>query len=210
MKKLILIGGGGHCKSVLDCLDQNLFDEIIISDRPDKIGSTVLNIPIKISDDKLFQLKKQEFDYAFITIGTIRADTTRNEIYHKLIQNGYKLINIISSSATVSENVQIEEGVFIGKQAVVNTGTSIACCAIINTGALIEHDCKIGAFTHIAPGCILLGNVQIGHGSHIGAGAVIKQGVCIGSNVTVGAGSVVLKDIPDNATAYGIPSKVVS
>lgn len=209
MRKLILIGGGGHCKSVLDCLDRTLFDEVVISDSPKRIGDSVLGVPIVISDNQLAQIRTQGFDCAFIALGTVQADRTRKRIYDLLLQAGYQLINIVSNSAILSEYARVGSGVFIGKGAVVNAEATIGCCSIVNSGAIVEHDCEIGAFTHVAPGCTLSGNVRVGECSHIGTGAVIKQGVWIGSGVTIGAGSVVLDDIPDNTVAYGVPSKVV-
>ena len=80
---------------------------------------------------------------------------------------------------------------------------------IINSGAIVEHDCQIGAHAHIAPRATLCGNVVVGDHTFIGAGATIIEGVTIGSNVTVGAGSVVLRDIPNNVISVGIPSKII-
>lgn len=209
MENLILIGGGGHCKSVLDCLDRTRFEQVIISDRSERIGGAVLDVPVLINDEQLPQMREQGFDCAFISLGTIRAGTARKQICERLICDGYRLINIISDTAVVSGHAKVDFGVFIGKRAMVNAGATIGCCAIVNSGAIVEHDCEIGAFTHIAPGCVLSGGVRIGECSHIGTGAIIRQGVRIGSGVTVGAGSVVLRDVPDHTVSYGVPSKVV-
>ena len=80
---------------------------------------------------------------------------------------------------------------------------------IINTGAIIEHDCSIGDFSHIAPGAVLAGNVSIGSGCMIGANSVIKQGVKVGDNVIIGAGAVVLKDVNAETTFVGNPAKQI-
>ena len=101
------------------------------------------------------------------------------------------------------------EGNFIGKRVVVNANTSIGNHCILNTGTIIEHDCQIDDFSHMAPRTILCGNVQIGFGSHIGAGSTIIQGMTVGEGCLIGSGSNVTKTIEAHKVAYGNPCKVV-
>ena len=79
----------------------------------------------------------------------------------------------------------------------------------MNCAAVVEHDCVVGAHTHVATGAILCGGVKVGELSHIGAGAVIRQGIRIGARAVVGAGAVVVKDVPDDTTVMGVPARVV-
>ena len=154
-KKILLIGGGGHCKSVLDTLLLlNEYNEIAIVDVFENIGKSIMEIPIIGSDTDLAYLFKDGYEFAFIT----------------MVGNG----------------------------------------AIINTGSIIEHDCKIGEFVHIAPGAILGGAVEIGMNSHVGSGAIIKQQIKIGDNSIIGMGSVVTKGIGSNKKAYGNPCREVN
>ncbi|WP_320167922.1 hypothetical protein [Mangrovibacterium marinum] len=53
-------------------------------------------------------------------------------------------------------------------------------------------------------------NVVVGDNVFLGAGAKILGNINIGYNVKVGANSVVLKSLPDNCTAVGIPAKIIS
>jgi acetyltransferase-like isoleucine patch superfamily enzyme len=80
---------------------------------------------------------------------------------------------------------------------------------ICNTGCIIEHECIIGDFVHIAPGAVLCGNVSIGNGTFVGANSVIRQGISIGKNVTIGAGTVVTKDVPDQCRVAGNPQRLL-
>ncbi len=134
----------------------------------------------------------------------------RSKIFQFIKNKKGNLQTVIHSTASISNFVKIKEGCFVNTNAVINTGAKIGENTIINSGAIVEHDCKIGAHTHIAPGVTLCGNVVIGDHTFIGAGATVIEGMNIGSNVTVGAGSVVLKDIPNNVTSVGIPSKIIS
>jgi sugar O-acyltransferase (sialic acid O-acetyltransferase NeuD family) len=209
-KKLLLIGGGGHCKSVLDTLLQtNQYSEIAIIDKQKNVGKTILGVSIIGCDGDLLRFYREGYEYAFVTVGSIGNPILRVHLFKMLYEIGFKIPNIIDSSAVVSCNIRIETGIFIGKSAVVNAGAIIYKGAIINTGAIIEHDCIINEFVHIAPRAVLSGEVQVGKYTHIGANCVIKQQLNIGADSIIGMGSVVVKNIGDNTVAYGNPCKKV-
>jgi sugar O-acyltransferase (sialic acid O-acetyltransferase NeuD family) len=209
-KKILLIGGGGHCKSVLDSLlELNEYQEIGIVDKKENIGQSLYGIPFIGCDDDLQTLFHSGFDHAFITVGSIGNSSIRQKLYHQLIEVGFDIPSIIDSSARVSASARIEPGVFIGKLCIVNAGASIEKGAIINSGSIIEHDCQIGEFAHIASGAVLSGEVVIGKGSHIGANSTIKQQIQIGENTIIGMGSVVLKNLDRGIMAYGSPCREV-
>jgi sugar O-acyltransferase (sialic acid O-acetyltransferase NeuD family) len=209
-KKLLLIGGGGHCKSVLDSiLPLNEYSEIGIIDKNENIGESILGIPIIGCDDDLSKLYHDGYHYAFVTVGSIGEPSLRIKLYKMLERIGFEIPNIIDLTAIVSRQVKMERGIFIGKNVVINVGTSIKDGSIINTGSTIEHDCIINQFCHIAPGSVLCGEVEVGENTHVGAGSVIRQQIKIGSNAIIGMGSVVLKDIKGNVVAYGNPCKEV-
>lgn len=214
-KSILLIGGGGHCHSVLDSLhDSEQYDKVgIIAKDEDnylelKKDSIIADYLVG-TDAHLLRLFSQGWNTAFVTLGSVGNPIGRKKIYELLKHNGFHIPIIRDKTAVVSEWGDMGAGVYVGKNAVINTGSLIGDCAIINSGAIVEHDCKIGNFSHISPGAVVCGNVVIGENSHIGAGSVIKQGIHIGEDVMIGAGSVVVKDIPDNVKAYGNPCRVV-
>jgi len=207
-KKILLIGGGGHCKSVLDSLFKtNQYSEISIIDRKENIGGEVLGIPIIGCDNDLLHFYKEGYHYAFVTVGSIGDSKLRIKLYKEIQEIGFEIPKIIDLTATVSNHAKVDNGVFVGKKAVINAGSFIRRGNIINTACIIEHDCIIGEFSHIGPGAVLCGEVQVGANTHIGARSVIKQQIKIGSNTIIGMGSVVLKDIEDNILAFGSPCK---
>ena len=206
-KRLLLIGGGGHCHSVLDSiLAMKSYEEIGIIDNVDHSYS---GIPVIGTDDDVPKLYHCGWTDAVITVGSVGNTAVRRRLYQMAKKIGLFIPTIIDPSAISARGTEIGEGTFIGKRAVVNAGTIINKCSIINTGAIVEHDCVLGSFSHISPGTVLCGHVQIGADSHIGAGAVVKQQISIGENVLIGAGSVVVKDIPENVKAFGNPCRVV-
>lgn len=209
-KRLLLIGGGGHCKSVLDSLlEQNKYSEIGIVDKEENIGKVIIGVPIVGCDDDLQNLFREGYDFAFVTVGSIGNPTLRIKLFNLLSEIGYQIPAVIDNSAKVSKYSIIEEGVFIGKQAIVNAGSQIQRGVIINSGSIVEHDCQIGAFSHIAPGAVLGGGVVVGEHSHVGSNATVKQQIHIGSSSIIGMGSVVLRNVESNTMAYGNPCREV-
>lgn len=207
-KRILLIGGGGHCKSVLDSLLQlNDYSEIVIVDLKENIGKSILGIPVIASDDDLRILFKGGYEFAFITVGSIGDPKLRVKLYNRIASIGFKIPNIVDKSANISSFVKLGQGIFVGKNSIINAGSTIGKGAIVNTGSIIEHDCNIGNFVHISPGAVLGGEVIIEENSHIGSGAIIKQQVTVGRDSIVGMGSVVTKDVKSKAIAYGNPCR---
>ena len=204
-KRLVLVGGGGHCKSVLDtilCL--GTFNEIVITDQTSLIGSTIMGCKVVGNDDILPYLYYRGIKNAFITVGSIKSTRLRCRLYELIKSIGFNLPNIIDPTAAVSESAKLGKGIFIGKNAVVNCCAEIGDLAIINTGSVVEHECVIGALTHLSVNATICGQSSVGANSFIGAGATIIQGIQIGSHAVIGAGSVVLEDVGSNKTVYGV------
>lgn len=218
-KKILLIGAGGHCLSVLDSLLSSYdYEDIGIVDKDYSMLEAsnktlkrrfIMEIPIVGNDYDLERLFSDGYTEAFITVGSIGDIGIRKKLYQLVKNIGFHIPNIIDKTGIVSSYSICGEGIYVGKKAIVNTNTKIGNCAILNTSSVIEHECVIGDFVHIAPGSILCGNVYIGNETHIGAGSVIKQGIQIGKESMIGAGSVVLKNIGSNVIAYGNPCKEV-
>ena len=214
-KSILLIGGGGHCHSVLDSiLSSGAYKQIGIVAR-DKKNLDELKQDAQISkyligtDEELLNLYEKGWMKAMVTLGSIGDPGVRIRIAKALRVIGFELPVIIDPSAAVSKNAKIAEGTYIGKNSVVNAGAMIGENTIINSGSTVEHDCRIGDFAHISSGTVLCGEVNIGENTHIGAGSVVRQQILIGKNVLIGIGSVVVRDLPDGVKAYGNPCKVV-
>jgi sugar O-acyltransferase (sialic acid O-acetyltransferase NeuD family) len=141
----------------------------------------------------------------FIAVGD---NLIRKKIYDNLQQRNLVPLNAIHPSSVIDASATIATaGVMIAANVAINPLAVIGTGAICNTGSIIEHECIVGDFAHIAPGAVLCGNVKIGAGTFVGANAVIKQGITVGKNAMIGAGAVVVKDVPDNVTVIGVPAK---
>ena len=209
-EKIVLIGGGGHAKVVIDVIKENKeFDIVGILDVNENIGKNVLGIEIIGTDDMLHELYNLGVKKAFITVGSVGNVGLREKLMLFAKNIGFKFPNIISNSAMLSREISFGEGIFINRGAIINSETSIGDFVIVNSAAIVEHDVIIGKFVHISPNAVVLGNVKIGDYTHIGASSTIIQNSEIGSNVLVGMGSVVVKNIPSNVKAYGNPCRII-
>lgn len=195
MDKIILVGGGGHCKACIDVIEQEKRFEIAgIVDHPDMFGQNILGYPIIGCDDDLPDLFKK-YKNALITVGQIRSARTRIKLYNMLKSIGYTLPVIISPLAYVSKLACIEEGTIIMHQALVNVQATIGFNNIINSKALIEHEAVIGNHNHISTVSKINGQVKIENECFIGSGSTIANNISIVSNVIVPAGVSVYKKI---------------
>lgn len=210
MERILLIGGGAHCSSVIDTLNQQaLFEPVGILDTFDKIGKEVLGVPIIGEDSEMLEFFQKGIKYAFISLGSVGDSRLRIKLKEKAEHIGFQFPTVIDPTAIVSKHVKIGAGTFIGKGAILNTNVYIGEHTIVNTGAIVEHDCRIGDFVHIAPGTTMSGSVSIGNNSHIGTNSAIIQNINIGDNSIIGAGSVVIRDIASFRKAYGNPCKEI-
>ena len=195
---LILIGGGGHCKSCIDVIEQEKKYQIAgIVDVSEKIHQKILGYEIIATDDDLHELVK-EYDYFFVTLGQIKTPDKRIRLFEMLKDLGAKLPVVVSPLAYVSRHAKIEEGTIVMHYALVNAGAKIGSNCIINSKALVEHDAVIENHCHIATGAIVNGGVKVGSGTFFGSNAVSKEYVEIGENSVIGCGAKIIKNIPTN------------
>ena len=208
-KEIILIGGGGHCKSCIDVIESSgEFTIAGIVDSKDKIGETVLGYKVIGSDDDLTELK-QKYEYALITVGQIKSAAIRIKIFNSLNKIGFTLPVIKASTAYVSPHASIEDGTIIMHQAMVNANVTVGKNCIINTKALIEHDSLIGDNCHISTNSVLNGDVNIGDECFVGSCSTFVNGISITNNVFIGINSVINKSIMEPGIYVGNPIRKI-
>ncbi|MEK6581813.1 MAG: acetyltransferase [Nitrospirota bacterium] len=207
--KIILIGGGGHARVLIDLiLVSDKFEIAGILDSELKKGKMVLNIPVLGSDNLLADLYGKGIRNACIAVGSIKDNSKRKMLYEKVKQVGFDMPYLIHPQAVVSKSdTRISSAVQIMAGVVIQPGVLIGENTIINTGAIVEHDCSISSHVHICPGTVISGSCIIGEGAFIGAGATIIHGVKIGKGALIGAGSVVIDNVPEGAAVKGVPAK---
>ncbi len=190
--KIVLIGGGGHGRSVLDAaIRSKVFSQIVITDPDISAGSEILGCQVVGADEMLPGLLADGFKQAFVAIGSIKSTEHRREVFRRASEIGFSFPNIIDPSAVIGLSVKMGRGIFVGKNAVINADAEIDDMAIINTGAIVEHGCHVGAFAHVSVGAVVCGDVRVGDDAFIGANATVIQGVTVPNGGVIGAGCVV-------------------
>ena len=208
MKNLILVGGGGHCKSVIDVAESAGYTILGILDRPEEVGKRVLGYEVIGTDDDMAKYAdKADF---IVTVGQIKSPNLRVKLHQMLAETHCKLATIIASTAHVSKHATIGEGTVIMHQAFVNADAHIGMGCIINTASIIEHEAMVGDYCHVSTGATINGGASIGNCSFVGSQSVINQCVTIGENIIIGAGSAVVTDLPSNCIVVGVPAKPIN
>ena len=180
-----MIGGGGHCKSVIEAAGSTGREIKGILDLPEYLGSDCLGYKV-IGNDSDIPKFVDECEFV-VTLGFIKNPGPRIRLHHLIEKSSGKLATVIAST--------------------VNAGATIGKGTIINTAANIEHDAFIDDYSHISTGAMVNGDCKIGKSCFIGSGAVVANGVTTVDECTVGAGGVVTEEITESGTYVGIPVK---
>ncbi len=192
-KNIVLIGGGGHCKSVIDVAESAGYTIVGILDTKENVGKKILSYSIVGTDDDIVDyVDKALF---LITVGQIKDPTLRMKLHQKVLNVGGKFATIIASTAYVSKYATIKEGTVIMHNAMVNADANIGKGCIINTFANIEHDAIVGDYCHISTGAMVNGNCVVGDGTFLGSQAVMVNGISVAAGCVIAAGSMVRKNI---------------
>jgi sugar O-acyltransferase (sialic acid O-acetyltransferase NeuD family) len=193
--QIILIGGGGHCKSCIDVIEQEGKYRIAgIVDMAEKVGQSILGYPIIGTDDDLPELV-QEYKNVIITIGQIKSAYLRINLYDQAKQLNAQFPVIVAPTAYVSRHASIQEGTIVMNHALINAEARIGINCIINSKALIEHEVFVGNHCHISTGVKVNGQVTISNECFIGSGATLANNININEKVIVPAGTTVYKSI---------------
>lgn len=191
MNNIILIGGGGHCKSVIDVIEQEgKFNIVGIVDKLE-LHSDVLGYSVIGNDFDLVSLAKK-YRYALVTAGQIKTPALRIKLFDLAVKAGFKMPSIISPRAYVSPHATIGRGTIVMHDALVNANVTVSDNCIINSKALIEHDTVIESHCHISTYAAINGNVIVERGCFIGSRATTKESIIIEKNSFVKAGGLVV------------------
>jgi len=190
--EILLIGGGGHCHSVIDIIEQE--DKYTIAgiiDKKELIGTKVLDYEVIGCDDDLEKLYKK-YSYAIVTVGQIKSNSLRVKLFDLIKSIGYTLPTIISPFSYLSKYAKVDEGTVIHHHALVNANAKIGKNCIINTKALIEHDVIVEDNCHISTGSIINGGVVVKSDTFVGSNSVTKEYITIKKSSFIKARSLVV------------------
>ncbi len=204
-EKIVLIGGGGHCRSVIDVAESAGREILGIIDDFRPVGDSVLGYPV-IGSDRDIERYVNETEF-IVTVGQIKDASVRRYLHDRVLGAGGKFATLISPLAHVSRYAQVGEGTVVMHNAVINAGAVIGNGCIINTASNIEHDAVIGHLTHISTGAMINGGAVIGNNVMVGSGAVVLQNVIVDDGCVIGAGAVVARPTEEIGIYVGVPAK---
>lgn len=187
-KKLILIGGGGHCASCIDVIEQEGQYEIYgILDSKFTTDTIISGYRVVGDDKEIGKYAKRGFHF-LIVVGHLGNSEVRKRLYKLVLSCGGQPATIISPRAYVAKSAKVSQGSIVMHDALINVGATVGVNCIINTKSLIEHNCTIGAHCHISTGAVVNGDVTIGSGTFFGSNATCKQGITVKKDSFIKAG----------------------
>lgn len=192
MKPLLLIGCGGHARSLIELIESSPDWHIYgLVGLPGQVGRRVLGYPVIGCDDDLLSLR-EDCQTAIMALGQLQDSAPRVNLTQKLENAGFQFPVLCSPHAVISRHAHIGAGTTIGHGVVVNASASIGNHCIINSLSLIEHDVQIGNHCHISTGVLVNGGVTLGSCCFVGSGAMIREGLKIPSCTVISAGKRVM------------------
>lgn len=193
MRELVLVGAGGHCRSVIDVIESTSQYKIVaIVDKKENIGKSILDYKITHSDEDLENLFKK-YKFYLVTIGQIKTPDPRIKIAQAILGAGCQIETVIAKTAYVSKHAKIGMGTVVMHGTFVNANAVIGDNCIINTTALIEHDVLVESNSHISTATVLNGGAIVREGSFVGSNAVVRENFEVPSRSIIPAGSALLK-----------------
>lgn len=197
--EVILIGAGGHAMSLAEFAGSQIRGYLSKEENPELKSEW-------LGDDTCAEAlieSGHEFMMAFVYSGlpVMHGRKSLLEYYEKL---GAHFASLISPSSIVTAGSKIGEGTAVMNGAIVNRAL-LGRHVVVNSGAIVEHDCRVGDNTFIGPGAVIGGFTEIGKNCFIGLGARIGNGLKIGDDITVGMGVTITKDLTDPGIYHGCP-----
>ena len=204
MTELILLGGGGHARSVLAAVSLS-GGEVRGYLAPEP--SAVLHELEYLGDDDALDTGALGNVALINGLGTVRSTAARRALHERAATRGFAFASVTHPTAFIDPGATLHTGIQILAGAIVNAGAVLHEGVLINSGAIVEHDAVVGPHAHVAPGAVLGGGVRLGAGAFVGLGARVLPGVTVGSGSVVGAGAVVVRDVSEGDVVVGTPAR---
>lgn len=196
---IIIYGGGGHAKSLIDLIRaEGKFKVAGIVDDGLTLGSRVLDVPVLGGGHVLTEIRRKGIGLAVNAVGGIGNISPRLQVYEKLKSAGFRCPIVVHPRGMIEPTAWLGEGCQVFFNAYIGSDAKVGFGCIINTGAILSHDCILGDYVNISPGAILAGAVTIKERALVGMGVTVNLNVVIGEGARVGNSAVVKADVPPN------------
>lgn len=196
--RIVIVGAGSQGAIVADILRERAIG--FVDDHHS--GATILGLPVL---GTIASLRSVPHDAMVVAIGDNRA---RRELTARLVASGERLVSAIHPFTSIAPSATIGEGAMISAGALVLPRATIGRGVLLNTRSSVDHDTIVGDFAHLSPGATVGGRCHIGDETLIALGASVASGIRVGARTVIGAGACVVRDIPDDVVAFGVPARV--
>ncbi len=206
--RLLVYGAGAHAQVVVETIRRQGKYEFagLLDDDPAAVEGTVLGLPVLGGVERAAGLRADGVTHCFVAIGDNHRRRLKAE---ELLTLGFELATVIDPTAIVLGQVRIGAGTLVLGHCHIGVNTALGTGCLISVSCVVGHDCVLGDYAHLTPGVLLGGNVHIGDQSFLGLGCSVLPGLRVGRGATVGAGAAVVRDLPDNVVAAGVPARVM-
>lgn len=196
---IIVYGGGGHGKSIIDLLELvHVYNILGVVDDGLPAGQSVLGLRTLGGVEALAGLYAQGARLAVNAVGGIGNLQIRLKVFQNLSDAGFTCPAVVHPAAFVEASAVLASGVQVFAHAYVGSEARLGFGCIVNTGAIVSHDCVLEDYANLSPGAILAGEVHIGAGALVGMGATINLRVRVGAGARIGNGATVKEDVAEN------------
>ena len=212
IRQIAIIGAGGGGRTVADIIrHREAFGDRVstigfIDEDPALAGRNLSGLPV-LGDFSWFNTPARRSVLVVCAVGT---PVSCRKLALKAIKIGLSFAEVISPLAYLSPRAVLGQGVTLFPYTVVSDSARLGDHCMMAVGSSVGHDSVMGAYSILNPGARLAGSVTLGEGCNIGMGATVIQGRTIGAWTTVGAGAAVVRDLPANITAVGVPAKPIA
>ena len=212
-KKIVFWGAKGHAKVLRESAGHFGYELIALFDNDRAVRPPFDDVPLFYGKEGFNRwlsdtdLRKASVSF-LVAIGGARGED-RHLIQKFMEESGLSSITLIHPAAFCAGNAALGRGTQVMANSTVGVDVKIGEACIVNTGATVDHESVLSDGVHVCPGSHIAGEVRIGPYSMIGIGAVVLPGVNIGSNVIVGAGSVVIRDVANDVVVCGNPARTL-
>jgi len=211
LKPLIIWGAKGHAKVLNEFVVEAGYKIVALFDNDPDVISPLPGVPLHIGKEAFQAWRSDNQDlnaYAAVAIGGEHG-AVRHELQTFLAEHEIAPAKLTHPTAFLAEDARIGEGTQVLALAAIGADCTVGDACIINTSAGLDHEGHLGHGVHLAPGARLAGEVKVGDYSMIAVGAVVLPRIQIGKNCVVGAGAVITRNVPDNSVVYGNPARII-
>ena len=195
MKGLLIVGAGGHGRSVAEAvLAAGSYKVVGFVDDAASALQHVWALPVFGATADLTSYR----EYADVAIVAMGNNRLREELHGRLTVAGFELATVVHPKAVVSPRAVIGAGCAIMAGAIVGTEAQLGAGVIVNCGAVVDHDCRVDDFGHLGVNAAMAGRSVLGRGAWMQAGSVLGYGAVVDAWRVLGPGDAVNKSINRN------------